>query len=58
MTLSTTTYRAHGGEVVLDVLVGHLGLQAADEDLAVPRLGPLRVHLLAVDDVLSLAQHL
>ena len=44
--------------MVLDVVVGHLRLQAAHEDLAVTRLRLLGVHLLAVDDVLCLAQHL
>ena len=59
MNLATLSpYRAHGGEVVLDVVICHLRLQAAHEDLAVARLGLLRVHLLAIDDVLRLAQHL
>ena len=44
--------------MVLDVIVGHFGLQTADEDLAVTRLGLLGVHLLAVDDVLRFAQNL
>ena len=51
-------HRAHSGEVVLDIFVRHLRLETADKDLPMPGLGLLRVDLLSIDDVLSLAKDL
>ena len=51
-------HRAHSSEVVLDIFVRHLRLESADKDLPMPGLGLLRVDLLSIDDVLSLAKDL
>lgn len=45
-------------EVVLDVVIAEVWLEAAHEDLAVPRLRLLGVNLLAVDDVVARVDHL
>ena len=51
-------HRSHSSEVVLDIFVRHLRLESADKDLPMPGLGLLRVDLLSIDDVLSLAKDL
>lgn len=45
-------------KVVLDVVVTQVWLEAAHEDLAVPRLCLLGVHLLAIYDVVARVDHL
>lgn len=54
----SSTHGSKLAEVGLDLIVADLGGESSDKDLALARLGLLRVHLLVVDDVVGDGGHL